>query len=79
MRPCLKVHKNDDRDAAAVAEAATRPTMNFVPVKTAEQLNLQALHRTRERLINQLRAILIERAMRISQGRWRLEKALGLE
>ncbi|TIM85999.1 transposase [Mesorhizobium sp.] len=46
----MKSHKNDDRDAEAIAEAATRPTMRFVPVKSEEQLNVQTLHRARERL-----------------------------
>ena len=84
VRPYLKVHKNDERDAQAIAEAATRPTMSFVPIKTAEQLDLQALHRARERLVhtrtrlvNQLRAFLFERGIRIARGRWRLEKAVN--
>ena len=52
VRPYVKVHKTDDRDAEGIAEAATRPTMSFVAVKTEEQLDLQALHRARDRLIN---------------------------
>ena len=52
VRPYVKVHKTDERDAEAIAEASTRPTMRFVTVKTAEQLDLQALHRGRERLIH---------------------------
>lgn len=51
VRPNVKVHKTDDRDAEAIAEAASRPAMRFVTVKSAEQLDLQALHRMRERLI----------------------------
>ncbi len=51
VRPYVKVHKNDDRDAEGIAEAATRPTMSFVPIKTEEKLDLQALHRARERLV----------------------------
>lgn len=47
VRPYVKVHKNDDRDAEAIAEAATRPTMSFVAIKSEEQLDLQALHRMR--------------------------------
>tara|TARA_Y100000780_G_scaffold65318_1_gene57947 strand:+ start:116 stop:523 length:408 start_codon:yes stop_codon:yes gene_type:complete len=43
VRPYVKVHKNDDRDAEAIAEAATRPTMSFVAIKSEEQLDLQAL------------------------------------
>lgn len=76
VRPYVKVHKNDDRDAEAIAEASTRPTMSFVTVKSAEQLDLQALHRARERLIhsrtrliNQARAFLMERNIRIGVGR----------
>ena len=76
VRPYVKVHKNDDRDAEAIAEAATRPTMAFVAIKTEEQLDLQALHRARERLvsdrtrlINQGRGFLMERGIRIGTGR----------
>ena len=65
VRPYVKAQKNDDRDAEAIAEAASRPTMRFVELKTEEQLDTQTLHRARERLvgertalINQLRAIL---------------------
>lgn len=83
VRPYVKVHKTDDRDAEAIAEAATRPTMSFVTVKTAEQLDLQALHRARERLIhsrtrliNQARAFLMERDVRIGQGRHVFQRAL---
>lgn len=43
--PYVKANKNDDHDAAAIAEAATRPTMRFVPVKSEEQSDIQALHR----------------------------------
>ena len=75
VRPYVKVHKNDDRDAEGIAEAATRPTMSLVPIKSEEQLDLQALHRTRERLmqdrtrlINQARGFLIERGIRPAQG-----------
>jgi hypothetical protein len=50
MRPYSKGQKNDFRDAEAIAEAVQRPTMKFVATKTAEQLDLQALHRVRERL-----------------------------
>jgi transposase len=83
VRPYVKVHKTDDRDAEGIAEAATRPTMSFVAVKTAGQLDLQALHRARERLIhnrtrliNQARAFLMERGLRIGQGRHVFQRAL---
>lgn len=47
VKPFLKGHKNDYRDAEAIAEAVERPTMRFVPLKSADQLDLQALHRVR--------------------------------
>ena len=70
-----KGQKNDFRDAEAIAEAVQRPTMKFVATKTADQLDLQALHRVRERLvgqrtgvINQIRAFLLERGIAVRQG-----------
>ena len=42
VRPYVKAQKNDDRDAEEVAEAATRPTMRFVELKSQEQLDMQA-------------------------------------
>ena len=45
VRPYSKGQKNDFRDAEAIAEAVQRPTMKFVATKTAEQLDLQAMHR----------------------------------
>jgi len=84
VRPYVKAHKNDDRDAEAIAEAATRPTMRFVEIKSEEQLDLQTLHRSRSRLvsertalINQLRAILLERGIVVAQGRRKLEQRLA--
>jgi hypothetical protein len=53
VRPYSNGQKNDFRDAEAIAEAVQRPTMKFVATKTAEQLDLQALHRVRERLVGQ--------------------------
>src|SRR4029078_11581659 len=53
VRPYSKGQKNDCRDAEAIAEAFQRPTMKFVATKTVEQLDLQALHRVRERLVAQ--------------------------
>ncbi|MEH2483303.1 transposase [Nitrobacteraceae bacterium AZCC 2146] len=50
VRPYSKGQKNDFRDAEAIAEAVQRPTMKFVATKTADQLDLQAMHRVRERL-----------------------------
>src|SRR5262245_7373767 len=75
VRPYCKGEKNDYRDAEAIAEAVQRPTMKFVATKTADQLDLQALHRVRERLvsqrtsiINQIRAFLLERGIAVRQG-----------
>ena len=53
VRPYSRGQKNDFRDAEAIAEAVQRPTMKFVATKTADQLDLQALHRVRERLVSQ--------------------------
>ena len=83
VRPYVKAQKNDERDAEAIAEAASRPTMRFVELKSAEQLDMQTLHRSRSRLvgtrtmlINQMRAILLERGLRFPQGRRKLELAI---
>jgi transposase len=80
VRPYVKAQKNDDRDAEATAEAATRPTMRFVELKSEAQLDMQSLHRARDRLvgertalINQLRAFLLERGIIVPQGRRKLE------
>jgi transposase len=83
VRPYAKAQKNDDRDAEAIAEAATRPTMRFVGLKTEEQLDVQTLHRVRDKLVaertslmNQLRSILLERGIVVAQGRRKLASCL---
>jgi transposase len=83
VRPFVKSHKNDYIDAEAIAEAVQRPTMRFVPIKTDDQLDLQALHRVRNRLvarrtsvINQVRAFLLERGIITRAGRHHLERVL---
>jgi transposase len=58
VRPYSKGQKNDFRDAEAIAEAVERPTMKFVATKTADQLDLQAMHRVRERLVSQRTGII---------------------
>jgi transposase len=80
VRPYVKAQKNDERDAEAIAEAAMRPTMRFVALKSEAQLDMQSLHRARDRLvvertalINQLRAFLLERGIVAPQGRRNLE------
>jgi transposase len=54
VRTYSKGQKNNFRDAEAITEAVQRPTMRFVATKSADQLDLQALHRARERLVGQL-------------------------
>jgi transposase len=83
VRPYVKAQKNDDRDAEGIAEAATRPTMRFVQAKEEAQLDMQTLHRSRDRLvgertalINQLRGILLERGIVIPQGKRKVEQYL---
>jgi len=83
VRPYVKSNKNDFIDAEAIGEAVLRPTMRFVPLKTEEQLDLQALHRVRERwiqrrvaLTNQLRGFLLERGFPIRVGSQHLRKTL---
>jgi transposase len=74
-RPFRQGHKNDFRDAHAVAEAVGRPSTRCVPIKTDGQLDLQALHRVRSRLIsnrtaviNQIRGFLLEHGIPVRQG-----------
>ena len=85
VRPYVKAQKNDDRDAEGIAEATTRPTMRFVELKSQDQLDMQTLHRSRDRLvgertalINQLRAILLERGLVAPQGKWKLDQFLNV-
>jgi transposase len=85
VRPYVKAQKNDDRDAEGIAEAATRPTMRFVELKDQDQLDMQTLHRSRDRLvrertalINQLRAILLKRGLVAPQGKRKLEQFLAV-
>ena len=83
VRPYVWAQKNDDNDAEGIAEAATRPTMRFVELKSQEQLDIQTLHRVRSRLVaarkallNQVRAILLERGYVFRQGRKILEREI---
>jgi transposase len=75
VKPFVKSNKTDLVDAEAIAEAISRPTMRFSQPKTEAQLDLQALHRVRQRLvssktavINQARAFLLEYGLTISVG-----------
>jgi transposase len=75
VKPYVKGNKNDANDAEAICEAAGRPNMRFVAVKTPEQQDLQALHRVRERYVadrtakvNQVRGLLAEYGIVIGKG-----------
>jgi transposase len=75
VKPFVKSNKNDFIDAEAIAEAVSRQNMRFVPIKTDDQLDLQALHRVRDRLvhrrtavINQIRGFLLERGITFAKG-----------
>ena len=83
VKPYVQTNKSDYIDAEAIAEAVQRPRMRFVPIKTEEQLDLQALHRVRERwvmrrtaVVNQIRSLLLERGLTLAKGRRHLEQAL---
>jgi transposase len=83
VKPFRKSNKNDYLDAEAIAEAVTRQNMRFVPIKTEDQLDLQGLHRVRERLvhnrtevINQLRGFLLERGITFNRGPMSLRKEM---
>lgn len=73
-KPYVQTNKSDYVDAEAIAEAVQRPRMRFVPIKTEEQLDLQALHRVRERwvtrrtaVVNQIRSLLLERGLPLAR------------
>src|SRR5690348_15734595 len=83
VKPYVQTNKSDYIDAEAIAEAVQRPRMRFVPIKSEEQLDLQALHRVRERwvmrrtaVVNQIRSLLLERGLTLPKGRSHLEQAL---
>jgi transposase len=83
VKPFLKGQKNDYNDAEAICEAALRPNLRTVQEKTQDQLDLQACHRVRSRLvsrrtaaINQIRAFLIEQGIAVRAGTGALRKSL---
>ncbi len=85
VKPFVKTNKNDFIDAEAIAEAVGRPTMRFVPIKSDDQLDLQSLHRVRERwvmrqtaVMNQIRGLLLERGITVLKGRRHLEAMLSV-
>lgn len=84
VKPFVKSNKNDFVDAEAIAEAVERKNMRFVPIKTDDQLDLQAIHRVRDRLIsrrtaviNQLRVFLLERGLVFAQTPAKLKAAMA--
>lgn len=83
VKPYVKSNKNDYNDAEAIAEAGSRGTMRCVPLKDVAQLELQATHRVRQRVIvertaavNQMRALLLEHGIAVPIGRALLAKRL---
>src|ERR1700751_4456893 len=83
VKPYVKTNKSDYIDAEAIAEAVGRPKMRFVPIKSDDQLDLQSLHRVRERwvmrrtaVINQIRGLLLERGITVPKARHHIEESL---
>jgi transposase len=83
VKPYVKTNKNDYIDAEAIAEAVGRPRMRFVPIKSDDQLDLQSLHRVRDRwvahrtsVINQIRGLSLERGITFRKGRRHAEASL---
>lgn len=83
VKPFVKTNKNDFNDAEAIAEAVQRPSMHFVPIKSVEQQNVQALHRVRSRLVgqrtalmNEIRGLLAEYGIAIDAGTSKLRTEL---
>lgn len=75
VKPFVKTHKNDRVDAVAICEASTRPNMHCVPIKSAEQHEIQIMHRIRQNisknrtaLANQIRGFLGECGIVIPVG-----------
>jgi transposase len=85
VKPYVKRGKNDEVDAEAICEAVARPTMRFVPVKSAEQQSILMLHRTRDlfvrqrtMLVNSLRGQLAEFGLIAPKGVWRIPELEAL-
>jgi transposase len=83
VKPFVKSNKNDAADAEAICEAAQRPGMRFVPVKTVAQQDIQAIHRMRSLVVdrrtaqvNQIRGLLLEYGIEVAQGRAALTRRL---
>jgi transposase len=83
VKPFVKSNKNDAADAEAICEAAQRPNMRFVSVKSVEQQDIQAMHRMRSLVVerrtaqvNQVRGLLLEYGMEIPKGRAAVSRRL---
>lgn len=84
VKPYVKSNKNDRNDAEAICEAVGRPSMRFVPPKSPEQLEIQAVHRIRQRvvanrtrLVNQIRGLLGEHGVVVPRDINRIRRTLG--
>lgn len=83
VKPYVKTNKNDRADAEAICEAVSRPSMRFVPIKTVEQQDIQAIHRVRSRLVkhrtalgNEIRGLIGEYGIIVPQGLAKLRQRL---
>jgi transposase len=83
VKPFVKTNKNDANDAEAIVEAASRPSMHFVPIKQVEQQDIQSIHRVRSRivknrtaLINEIRGLNLEYGIPISPGAAKVKRSL---
>ena len=85
VKPFVRGQKNDGNDAQAIAVALMQPTMQFVPPKSPEQQDIQALHRARQRIVNhrtatvcQIRGLLLDRGIPIGSAVSRVRRAIPL-
>ena len=85
VKPFVMVHKNDQRDACAIAEAASRPSIPSISLKSESHLEIQMIHKVRERLVrdrtaigNEIRGILLEFGIALPKGNTHLKQGLGL-
>lgn len=83
VKPFVKHQKNDQNDAEAICTALMLPNMKFVPTKSEEQQDIQALHRARRRLVNhrtalvsQMRGLLLDRGIPIALSIGRARRAI---
>ena len=83
VKPFVKTNKNDANDAQAIVEAASRPSMNFVPIKQVEQQDIQSIHRVRSRvvknrtaLINEIRGLCLEYGIIVAPGAAKVKRSL---